>query len=685
MKRRFRLGIDIGGTFTDLMLLDMETGSTCLWKTPSTPSDFSLGLTAGTERLLKLFSVSPDELGVLVHGTTVATNAILENRGARVGLLVTEGFADLMEMGTKYKNDIYDIRYRPAPPVVRRSLIGEVKERVASDGQISQHMDSDQVVQVCRHLIENGAESLAVCLLFSFLQPSHEETIKQIIKQHFPGTYICASVDILPEIREYERMMATALNAFVGPVVSRYLKGLESGLKSIGVSVPIRVMRSDGGNMPTEYTLEKPICTVLSGPAAGVVGAQAVASRAGFENIITFDMGGTSTDVSLVENGEPTLTSESTVAGYPIRLPSIDIVTIGAGGGSIAWLDQAGGLRVGPQSAGAVPGPACYGMGGDRPTVTDANVVLGYIDPAYFAGGEMTLRKDLAEEAMRKEVAEPLRMQLDEAAWGVLQVVNSNMVDSIRLVSVERGYDPRDFVLVPFGGAGPVHCVAVARELGIPKVLVPWSPGILSAYGLLVSDAKYDFVRTFLADLDQVDVGAVFDVLREFEQQGRTLLAREGSHVVAAARFFADVRYRGQSYNLRVELPSQGESPIEFKVAVRQAFEQVHEQRFGYLVKEAPLEIVNLRAYVGELEQEHRAPAFIRHSSPVTLGPREVYFKETGRITCPVMHRAALQEGSTLQGPCIVEQIDTTIVIPPGAKAYADSSCDLIVEVGRDE
>jgi N-methylhydantoinase A len=561
----WRIGVDSGGTFTDVCLFDDATGAVAVWKVPSTPSDPSQGIADGVAQGVDRVGASPAAIGYFGHGTTVATNALIQHRGARTGLITTDGFRDLLEIGRQKRPDLYDIQIDKPPTLVSRDLRLEVPERVRHDGSVEIPLDADTVRSAVRKLRAEGVEAVAVCFLYGFVSEAHEELAARVLEEEFPGAFASLSHHVAAEFREFERLSTAVVNAYLGPVMQRYIRRLAGRLADLGVRAAPHLTQSNGGVISFEQAANLPVRTVLSGPSTGVVGAREVSRLAGCPDIITFDMGGTSTDVALLSGGECRLSSEATVHGYPIKAPMLDIHTVGAGGGSIAFVDSGGLLKVGPRSAGADPGPVCYGRGTTEPTVTDANVVLGVLNPEFLLGGRMAVRHDLALTAI-EGLADTLGLGAMETAQGIISVVTANMARAIRVISVQRGYDPRDYTLVAFGGAGPVHAARLAVELEISRVLVPVSPGILCAMGLLLTDLRTDFALTRLTLLD----GSAGPVLEDafatltqraegwFEAEG---VAPENRRIVRTV----DMRYAGQNYELPIALADDpdGASAVE--------------------------------------------------------------------------------------------------------------------------
>ena len=611
----------------------------------------------------------------IFHGTTIATNAILEGKGTPVGVLVSDGFKYVLEIGrhsmTRLSNPYVWVKpERPVPP----EWVLEIPERTAFDGSIITALDEDAVLSAAEQFRSQGIESIAVSLNHSYANPAHEQRARELVLESFPGAHLSLSSEVLPVFREYERTITTVLNAYVMPRVSYYLENLDHELRDLGVEAPLLIMKSNGGVIGAETAIRQPVHTALSGPAAGVMAAVDVAAKTGVEDCISFDMGGTSTDVSLVNRRTPTVTLNGELGDWPVQLPMLDIATIGAGGGSIAWLTAAGNLNVGPRSAGAVPGPVCYGLGGTEPTVTDANLVLGRINDT-IAGGALTLDAEAARAAIQEKIATPLGLDLHRAAHGILQIVNYNMMGAIRNVSVERGYDPRNFALVAFGGAGPMHSVSVARLLDMTTVIAPSSPGVASAYGLLVADFKNDYARTSVQKPPNYDLRAMEEVYLGLEGEAARWLDAES--VPADRRELtrsADLRYAHQGFEVTVELQGRKVDSASLDATI-QTFHREHDRLFGFSLDQ-PVEIVTVRATArGQLESAAMAPLSRGLSSPgkSMLGQRQVYFEDTGGfVSCGIYDRAKIAPGSTVDGPAILENIDSTVIIDPGWRARID-------------
>jgi N-methylhydantoinase A len=678
------IGVDVGGTFTDLALWDDQRDALAVYKLPSVPHDPALGILDGLRTLLAREGLAPADLAFVAHGTTVATNALLEGKGARTGLITTRGFRDLLEIARQKRPHLYDLQADKPAPLVPRVRRREVAERLAWDGTLVQPLSLDDVKDALEALQAEDIEALAVCFLYSFVDPGHERRVAAEIRARWPGLFVSLSAEVSPEFREYERLSTTVINAYLGPLVSRYLQRFGDEVGRLGVGHPPYVNQSNGGIISVAAASEQPVRTLLSGPSAGVMGAAWVSAGAGIDSIITFDMGGTSTDVARVENGRPVISAQRTIAGYPVRIPSLEIETVGAGGGSIAWVDSGGALRVGPQSAGAHPGPACYGRGGAAPTVTDANVVLGRLSATQLLDGRMALRPELAEQAIAGLAAQ-LGASLVETARGIVSVVQANMLGAIRVVSVRKGYDPRGYTLVAFGGAGPLHAAALARDLGIERVLVPPAPGILCALGLLVAPLRLDLVRTRVALLEATTGSELSQAFEELEQQAAAWLEREG--VPPARRRLArafDMRYAGQNFELTVQAPAAGALDAG---ALRAAFLGEHERVYGYAAPDEPVQVVALRLTAcGDRDlppMPALPPAAGADPQEARTGERPVYVEDTRDFEpTPVYRRERLRAGHRLPGPAIVEQMDSTIVILAGQEARVDARANLIVRVG---
>src|SRR5262245_24350560 len=692
----WRVGVDIGGTFTDAALVNAETGHVRVVKVLTTPEDPAGGFMAALERGLAECGAGGPAVAAVVHATTVATNALIEGKTARVGMLVTRGFRDILEIGRQIRSRLYDVHLQKPAPLVPRRLSREVGERLDAEGRVLIPLDLDEVRAAVRVLRQERVEAVVICFLHSYLNPAHERAAAAVVREEMPGVWLSVSSDVCPEFREYLRGSTAAVNAAVMPIVSRYVDAIESRLARLGVVAPFYVMQSTGGVMTSASAKERPVYMVESGPAAGVITAAAIAAPYRYANVLSFDMGGTTAKVGLIQDGRLRLSTEMEVGaqavtplgegrggGYPVRTPVIDLVEVGAGGGSEAWIDAGGALRVGPRSAGARPGPACYGRGGVIPTITDANVALGRLDPSFFLGGEMTLDAGAAQLAIAERVAAPLGLEPIAAASGIVEIANAHMIAAMRLVSVQRGYDPRDFVLVAFGGAGPVHANALARDLGIPTVLVPPSPGIASAVGMLATDIRHEFVATRRLRLDGLAPATLEALFADFAAEGEARLTRDG--VPLADRRMvrsADLRYHGQSFELPVTVPPGPLSPADID-RLRAEFHGSHERAYGYAAPDDPVELVNVRlAALGVTPKPRRAPLPDggRSAAAAVKGRRDVWFAEVnGFRPTVVLDRAKLLRGNVIEGPAIVEEHDASTLIHPGWTATVDEHANVVL------
>jgi N-methylhydantoinase A len=669
---RILIGIDTGGTFTDLVAAEIGRGRYCYHKVPTLTADPARGILDGIVELLDQNGLKRSDVKFLVLGTTLATNAVLEGRWARTGVITTTGFRDVLELARQRRPHYFNLDIpKPMPPATRDCRI-EVVERIGHDGTEVAPLAEGEVLDAIDRLKGAGVEAVAICFMHSYANPRHEERAAALVESRWPGIYLCASHEVLAEFREFERFATTTVNASLMPVMDRYLQRFEQGVAGLGIRQAPRVMQSNGGAVSPGAVRKLPINTFFSGPAGGVIGSAGLGGRLGLPNLVTFDMGGTSTDVCLIRDGEPAKKSERQMGGFPVRTRTLDIHTIGAGGGSIAWTDAGGLLKVGPQSAGAYPGPAAYGRGGTLPTVTDANVVLGRLNPKSLLGGRMAMHADKALGAI-EALAKRLGVDTVKAAAGVIEIINANMMGAVRVISVEQGEDPREFALVAFGGAGPLHAADVARQMGMHRVLIPPRPGLLSAIGLLHADVRGDFSLTRLtrAGRDSLPVlNAGLDALRK---RGAAWLAGEGEK---RARFdwFADLRYSGQNSELIMEL-GRGRLTASSLAALAGAFHHRHKDQYGYDMRGQPVEVVHLRLVVTASRraapQERVAPARGAANDSV-LDRRKVWFPESGFTVTPVHSRDRLRPGSRIAGPAIVEQMDATTVLPPGATLKCD-------------
>lgn len=676
-----RLGIDVGGTFTDFLLFDEDSGATRLFKTPSTPGDQSVGILNGIQQLIEDIGVPASNVTALLHGTTVSTNIVLEAKGAKVGLLVTENFEQVLHLARSQTPGPlagWIIMQKP-DPLADLELTRGIRERVTARGEIIIPLDEAWARKAIHELIDLGAEAITVSLMHSYANPQHEQRVKVLVEEIAPEMTVSLSSEILPEFREYERTLVTVMNAYVRPSMRRYLRGFEEKLNHAQLQSSVNIVRSDGGLMSVERASQSPVHTMLSGPAGGVSGAAFMASLAGYPQALGFDMGGTSTDVSLIQNGRPTISRQTAIGYYPIKVPSVDVHSVGAGGGSIAHVPMTGALRVGPESAGAVPGPACYGMGGDRPTVTDANLVLGRLPPRLL-GGKMVLDTKAAEEAVAK-IARSLSLDLHQAAQGILDIVNENMFGALRLVTVQKGLDPRDFALVPFGGAGPLHGNAMAMLAGCYPVIVPPTPGVLSALGFLYSDVKNEFAQTFVRTIEDIDPSQIGDILTRLGREARAWLREEGidearQHVT----YEVDVRYFRQGYEFSLEIdPDRLGSGGLIELAGR--FGLAHERIYGFRLDQ-PAELVNVRAVGVGAVQKISLPKFTKEgpdAAHAVVEQHRAYFD--GNFTSVnVYDRARLRAGNRVRGPAIIIQMDATTVIHPNHTGEVDEYLSIVIK-----
>jgi N-methylhydantoinase A/oxoprolinase/acetone carboxylase beta subunit len=678
---RFEIGVDIGGTFTDVVCRGTD-GSFRLVKIPTTRANPSEGVHHAIGYMARQWNVDPAQIARFVHGTTVATNASIERKGAKLGLLTTEGFKDVLEIGRQSRRAMYDLALTPQTPafLVPGARRKEIRERITATGEILVSLDEDSVRRAVRELAEEGVQAIAVSFLFSFINPAHELRAREIVNEIAPDIMTSVSCEVDPAFREYERTCVTAFDAYAKPLVNRYLENMERDLASSGVRAPLQIMQSRGGIASSNVARQRPVRLFLSGPAAGVIGGRTVGRSIGIEDVITVDIGGTSSDIALISRGKAMIASEGVIDTFPVRVPMVDVNPIGAGGGSVAWIDAAGSLKVGPHSAGSEPGPACYGRGGEQPTVTDASVVLGYLDPDYFAGGMLKLQPELARAAIEKHIAQPLGMSVEQAALGIHRVVNANMAEGIRLVSVGRGIDPRQFALLPLGGGGAVHANALARELGMRRIVVPLHPGVLSATGLLEAPVEHEASMAFPQRLADTDRSALRDAYTRLDAQCRELMAAEGiERDQMWISYYADVCYIGQSYHLEIPVNMDVPDPMANLYA---DFLEAHDRIYGHST-DAPAKLVNLRAIYQAtvampIKERDYAPS---GSRPLKSERKILAGTGGGYITAKVYERHALPLGTLVEGPAIIEQADTTIVVEPGWRAEVGKGGNLLITV----
>ncbi len=677
------IGVDVGGTFTDFHAFDDETGVVHVHKTPSTPDDPARAVLAGLSRLAADNEIELGQLRRLSHGTTVATNALIQGNGGGIALVTTAGFRDLLEIGRQIRPHMFDFQKDYPAPLVPRELRFEAGERVLADGSVHIALDEAEIERVVEAVRGAKAVACAICFLFAFVNPAHERRLRDALARALPELEISLSSEVQPEFREYERLSTTVLNAYLQPVMSRYMGAFERGLAELAPEAGLGINQSAGGLMSPARARELPIRTALSGPAAGAVGAIHAAGLAGEADVITLDMGGTSADVCLIRGGRAELTFERWIAGYPARIASLDINSVGAGGGSIAWFDRDGLMKVGPASAGAMPGPACYGQGGAEPTVTDANLVLGRLSPAGLLGGGMALDVEAARGALAP-AAERLELSIERTAEGIIAIVVANMIRALRAISVERGHDPREFVLLPFGGAGGLHASDVARALGVARFVVPPVPGILCAKGLVVSDSTESFVVSSLTPLGPETEGRIAAVLADLAVPAEDWFAREA--VAREARVIQvtlDMRYVGQNYELQVDIDDDDAREPTVEALSKRFFAQ-HEQSYGYHNAQDPIEIVNYRLRaLGRLRRPPEPPvAAAADPAPPLAARRPVTFAAGGTIETAQIERDQLHPGHRIEGPAVIEQLDATTLLHPGDRLVVDGNLNLIVEVG---
>ena len=688
-KDQIRVGADIGGTFTDLVMLRSD-GNYSVQKVPSTVEDFSRGIVEGLDAFLSDNKLNSDLISEIIHGTTVATNAILENQGARTALVTTRGFRDVLEFRRLRFPDLFSLDYTPPKPLVQRRHRFEVIERIMPDGSVRQPLDDVSVESVLDKLEQLQPEAIAICLLHSYANPIHERKVVEAVKNRFPNLYVSGSIDVLPEIREYERTSTTVINSYIGPIVDNYLESMQKRLDHANMAVPISIMQSNGGVMSYAAARRSPARIIESGPAAGVVEAIRLAERIGLKDVITFDMGGTTAKASLIEQGKPSLTTEYEVGagiqlsnrlvkgrGHALKLPVIDIAEVGAGGGSIVRVDPGGSLRVGPQSAGAKPGPACYSQGGTEATVTDANVVLGYINPTSIAGGTVSVNSEAAKVALNRSAAEHLKLETNDAAYGVYAVANTTMIRAIKSVTTYRGRDPREFTLMAFGGSGPLHAAEMARSLGIRQIIVPASPGVFSALGLLEALPEYGFSRTMITDPINERGDKIINAFNELESSSIERLRSEdlGQDVIGSWSRTADLRYRGQAYELTVNANARPDDDLANFIVER--FHIEHERTYGRRASDEPVDLVTIRSTY-RIDSDRIVPKSVNEIED-KKPPRNAYFgKQNGWMLTPVIDRGGLTNSIT-HGPLIIEEYDSTTLVPPDTSVHIDQTGNIIM------
>lgn len=675
-----RLAIDVGGTFIDFVLLDESTGGVTSEKELSLVHELSDRIFAGMERL----EISPADLDMIIHGSTVVINTILQERGGKIGLITTRGFRDVLELGRGSRPEVYNLLYKPPKPLVPRYLRTEVPERLNHQGSIVTPLDEKATRRVVERLKAREVDGIAVCFLHAYANPSHERRVREIIHEVYPDAQVSISSDITGEFREFERTSTVVLNTYVMPRMRAYVGDLEARLTDSGFRGALNMIQSTGGMVSYREAQEMPIRTLESGPAGGVIGALALGSQIGQPNLIASDVGGTSFDVALIQDGRPFEKSETYINKRPVLQPTIDIVSIGAGGGSIAWLDEAGGFRVGPRSAEADPGPACFGKGGTEPTVTDAHLLLGRINPKFFLGQRMKLDVTTAEQAVREKIAEPLGLSIQEAAYGITHLADTNMVNAIRQVTIERGHDPRDFSLLCYGGGGGLFAGSLATELEIQTAIIPTNPAVFSAWGILNSDYREDVVRTNVIPLSEISVDRLLQMFEELAELGAGQLEKSG--IPTAAVKYArvvDMRYEGQEHAVRVPVPSDAELKKEGMKALQERFDFLHEQAYAHASPGTPTELVNLRLTASV---ESKKPLMLEiesgsgDGSSALKATRKVYFKNAdGEVDCPIYDRGKLGAGDRFEGPAVIEEWNSTVVVNPGQQLHVDAYGNLMI------
>jgi N-methylhydantoinase A len=692
--QRFRVGVDIGGTFTDLVVVDDDTGAFAIGKALTTPGDPSEAVETVLSETLGRAGIDAAQVRHLVHGTTLVTNAIIERKGTRTALLATAGFRDSVEIGKEHRYELYDLMVELPRPLIPRYLRFDVPERTLADGRVHQQLDEAFVERLARELAAAGVEAVAICFLNSFANPEHERRARAAVGRAAPELRVSISSEVVPEIREFERASTTIANVYVQARVERYLRELEARLHRLGFGGSFFVMLSSGGIATVDTAVRFPIRLLESGPAAGALAAATYGNASGRPNLMSFDMGGTTAKLCVIDGGRPLVAHEFEVdrvyrfkkgSGLPVKVPVIEMIEIGAGGGSIARVDALGLLKVGPDSAGSEPGPVCYGRGGTQPTVTDADLVLGYLDPGYFLGGRMQLDLEATREAIRRQVAEPLGLSVEQAAWGIHQIVNENMANAARVHALERGKDPRAFPVFAFGGAGPVHAFRVAQALGAPQLIAPLGAGVMSTVGFLAAPLAFDFVRSWRVRLGDIDWARANALLAEMQAEGAALLAESGAPAGAVTHSReADMRYVGQGHEVRVPLPA-GELGPDAAQALVERFATVYTQLYGREGPPVPVEIINWRVVsagpVPQLSLAVRSEG-TGGAEAARKGARLAYFPESGGYTeTPVYDRYRLAPGARFEGPAIVEERESTVIVGPGARCAVDEQYNLVVEL----
>ncbi len=676
-KDQVQIGVDTGGTFTDLVCISKNRPIRIV-KVPSTPDDPSQAIIEGLNKLKCKWELSADSISKFCHGTTVATNSLIQRKGGQVGVLATEGFEDVLEIGRQMRQQLYETILRPQTPIFlapgrRRKGI---KERIASNGIVLTEINEKTVLDAAKELVDDGVEAIAICFLFSFLNPVHELRARDIILSNFPSIHVSISSEVDPTFREYERTIVTAFDAYLKPVVDKYLINLDQKLKRLGLCSEPKLMQSRGALSAISIARKKPVRLFLSGPAAGVVGAANIGKSLNKNNLISVDIGGTSCDIALIQDGRPKLRAEGEIGGHPVRVNMVDVNAIGSGGGSLVWLDSEGGIRVGPESAGAIPGPACYDLGGAGATVTDASLILGFINPAYFAGGSVTLNYEKAHKVISDTIASKLNFSVERAAQGIHQVINSQMAEGVRLISTQRGLDPRNFTLIAIGGAGPIHAVAIAEDIGIRDIIVPFKPGVLSAIGLLSAPIEHETTLSVQRDLTDLTCTKIRSMLKPLNKKCRALMKEEGVEDMKIAHV-ADLCYVGQSYHLSIELFINEQDMLEQLIS---DFKVEHDSVYGH-ASDSPVKLINLKTVCRSIETDFPDQSVGGDVSCQSVkSERLVFFLDRSEPhLAQVYERKFLASGDYIEGPAIIEQEDTTTVIPDNWGASVSKSGDLVL------
>lgn len=700
MKQKYRVGADIGGTFTDLIVVDSETGQFSIGKVLTTPDDPSRAVEEALTETLHAFGVQPNEVQHLIHGTTLVTNAMIERKGAKTALLTTQGFRDSIEIGRETRYDLYDLMLEQPKPLVPRYLRFDVPQRTLSDGSTYQELDTAYIERLALELVEHGLEAVAIVFLHSFTNPEAERAARATLQKVAPHLRVSISSEVVPEIREFERASTTIANVYVQELVEKYLRGLETRLERMGFEGNFYLMLSSGGIATVDTTVRHPVRLLESGPAAGALAANAYGLATGHSDLISFDMGGTTAKICVIDDGKPLIAHQFEVdriyrfkkgSGLPIKIPVIELIEIGTGGGSIARVDALGLLKVGPDSSGADPGPVCYGRGGTEPTVTDANLILGYLDPAYFLGGKMSLELENARQIIKEKIGDPLGLSIEDAAWGIYQIANENMANAARVHALERGKDPRRFPLFAFGGAGPVHAYRIGLSLGSPLLLAPLGAGVMSTVGFLSAPLAFDFVRSSPVELNSIDWDHANSLLREMEAEGQALLTESG---VASEEIIhqreVDMRYVGQGHEIRVPLPT-GELNEQHIDQIQAKFDTVYQSLYERAGPPVPLEILNWRVVSAgpkpdvRLQVTQPSTSTVGEGSKVAQtqkGSRQAYFPEAGGFTStPIYDRYLMAPGMTFDGPAIVEERESTVIIGPNSTCHIDEHYNLVVKM----